>query len=178
MKLSLLERSLHRLAVLGVLTLLAGCVVYPQHSRYRLHRRTPSVSGSVALTLQEQQVIRTYVLDHDLSHDALQTVPQGNHLPAGLVKKAADNESLPPGWESKLAKGRVLPLELFNQCSTLPDELVMRLPAQPRGTVTVAIDGKILRLAQSTREILDIVEVLGGSVDTTVAADLNRGSQR
>jgi hypothetical protein len=172
MKASPFGRSLRGVAIVGVLTLLAGCIVYPQHSRHRFHQRPPAVSGSVALTLEERQVIRTYVLAHDDSGDPDQTVPRGTPLPAGLVRKVALDEALPAGWESKVVKGCVLPLDVFNQCCTLPDELVMHLPAPPSGTVTIAVDGKVLRLARATREILDVFEVIGSPVNTSVAVDL------
>jgi hypothetical protein len=41
----------------------------------------------------------------------------------------------------------------------LPQEVVVKLPAQPPGTILIAIGGKVARLLAATREILDVFEV-------------------
>ena len=38
-------------------------------------------------------------------------------------------------------------------------DLLGQLPPAPAGTIMVAIDGKIVRLAKATREILDVFDV-------------------
>jgi len=37
--------------------------------------------------------------------------------------------------------------------------LIVKLPPPPTGTIMVAIDGKIVRLAKATREILDVFDI-------------------
>jgi hypothetical protein len=36
---------------------------------------------------------------------------------------------------------------------------VVKLPPPPAGTITVAISGKVVRLAKATREILDVFDL-------------------
>jgi hypothetical protein len=76
-----------------------------------------------------------------------------------LQKKVARGESLPPGWEAKLRQGETMPPEVYAQCHPLPPEVVRQLPPSPPGTITVVIGGKVVRLIQATREILDVFEV-------------------
>ncbi len=85
---------------------------------------------------------------------------KGRGLPPGLAKKVARGGKLPPGWEGKLVVGQMLPVEIFQQCQPLPRELSVRLPVPPVGTVTVAIQGRVVRLIEATREILDVFELL------------------
>jgi hypothetical protein len=52
-----------------------------------------------------------------------------------------------------------MPVEVYQECHSLPRELVVKLPPAPRGTILLAVDGKVVRLMQATREILDVFEV-------------------
>jgi hypothetical protein len=80
-------------------------------------------------------------------------------LPPGLAKKVARGGDLPPGWQKKVARGEVLPDDIFKRASRLPEEILKRLPRQPDGTVLMAIDGKLFRLRESTKEILDVFDL-------------------
>lgn len=80
-------------------------------------------------------------------------------LPPGLKKKAARGKALPPGWQTKLSRGEVLDERVYRQCEPLPVELSRRLPPPPRGTITVRVEGKVIRLMEATREILDVFDV-------------------
>ncbi len=80
-------------------------------------------------------------------------------LPPGLQKKLERGGSLPPGWQAKLRRGEIMPLDVYGQCDRLPPDLIEQLPIPPPGTVLVAISGKVVRLLQATREILDVFEV-------------------
>lgn len=87
---------------------------------------------------------------------------EGKHprsLPPGLAKKAARGGRLPTGWEDTCARGRIMPVEVYQECRPLPPELTVRLPAPPVGTVTVAVGGKVVRLLEATREIFDVFDV-------------------
>jgi hypothetical protein len=53
-----------------------------------------------------------------------------------------------------------MPVKIFEQCSPLPTEIVVKLPTPPPGTILVAIDGKVVRLTRATLEILDVFDVL------------------
>ncbi len=87
---------------------------------------------------------------------------EGKHprgLPPGLAKKVARGGKLPPGWQDKCTPGEIMPAEVYRECRPLPPELVVKLPAGPLGTVTVAVEGRVVRLLEATREILDVFNV-------------------
>ncbi len=85
----------------------------------------------------------------------------GKHkpLPPGLQKKVARGGELPPGWQKKLARGEVLPAEVYGagQPISAADGQRWQLPADPKGTVTIDVDGEVVRVVQNTREIIDIL---------------------
>ncbi len=74
-------------------------------------------------------------------------------LPQGLQMKLERGGTLPPGWQRKLVRGEVLDESVYRQ-----SEIV--IPVDDRGLLTVRIEGKLIRLVEATREIIDIVEVL------------------
>ena len=119
---------------------------------------------NVTITTHERQVIRDYVVvysdndKHD-KHDKHGKNGKGKSLPPGLAKKVERGESLPPGWQRKLSKGEIMSAEVYRQCHPLPDDVVVRLPPPPAGTILVTIDGKVVRLARATLEILDVFDV-------------------
>lgn len=79
-------------------------------------------------------------------------------LPPGLKKKAAQG-NLPPGWQKKLKVGAVLPPDVLASADMLPPRLVAQLPAGPAGTITVHVDGQIIRVLEATRTIVDFFEL-------------------
>lgn len=85
----------------------------------------------------------------------------GKHkpLPPGLQKKVARGGELPPGWQKKLARGEVLPTSVYaaGQPISATDRQRWQLPADPAGTVTIDVDGEVVRVVQNTREIIDIL---------------------
>ncbi len=101
------------------------------------------------ITSAEQQAFHDYVFDYQQNRKV-------KTLPPGLAKKVARGEALPPGWQKKIARGEVLPLVIYQQVNPLPDVLLLRLPEQPVGTHLGVIDGRIVRLADATRTILDV----------------------
>ncbi len=101
------------------------------------------------LTSDERSTIQTYVRGFD----------NPKKLPPGLAKKVARGRGLPPGWQKKVTPGEIMPASVFERCQPLPPELVIKLPPSPVGTVTVAIGGKVARVLEATREILDVFDV-------------------
>ena len=81
-------------------------------------------------------------------------------LPPGLEKKVDRGGELPPGWQKKVARGEVLDAGIYAHSRPLPPELVKRLPPQPRGTIVVTIEGKVVRLLEATLTILDVFDLL------------------
>ena len=74
-------------------------------------------------------------------------------LPQGLQMKLDRGASLPPGWERKVARGEVLEESLFDK-----GEIV--IPVGPDGLLTVRIEGKLIKLVEATREIIEVVDLL------------------
>ena len=74
-------------------------------------------------------------------------------LPQGLQMKLDRGGSLPPGWERKLTRGETLEEKVYRQ-----SEIV--IPVDSDGLLTVRIEGKLIRLVEATREIIDIVDII------------------
>jgi hypothetical protein len=108
-------------------------------------------AAKITFTTQEQEIIRTYV--------KTEKAKNGKSLPPGLQKKLARGGQLPPGGQKKVVVGEILPVEVLTVASPLPRELVVKLPPLPVGTITVAVEGKIVRLMEKTRQILDVFEL-------------------
>lgn len=127
----------------------------PQHRTFP----KPEPWVDVSITVHERQVIQGYVAGHVIEekHPHKGKKPKG--LPPGLQKKLDRGGSLPPGWENKFRKGDIVPVEVYEQCHPLPNEVMVKLPPQPPGTVIVTIGGKVGRILAATREILDVFEV-------------------
>ncbi len=77
-------------------------------------------------------------------------------LPPGLRKKEARGKELPPGWRKKIARGQVLDRDLRGRCQELPRELRRELPRPARGTKFLRLEDKIIRVVESTFEIVDV----------------------
>lgn len=72
-------------------------------------------------------------------------------LPPGLQKKLARTGELPPGWEKKLTVGESLDPEVYNEADVV-------VPVDEHGMVTVEVEGRIVRLIQASREIVEILK--------------------
>ena len=71
-------------------------------------------------------------------------------LPPGLEKKVNRTGQLPPGWQKKLAVGERLDTLVYKNASIMD-------PVRNDGIVTVQIDGRVIRLIEATREIVEIL---------------------
>lgn len=72
-------------------------------------------------------------------------------LPPGLQKKAAHGEPLPPGWQKKLSKGEIMERRVYER-----SEIVV--PVDKKGLLTVRIEGKLVKLYEATREIVEVLD--------------------
>ena len=106
------------------------------------------------LTLSQWEKGRTCYL-----HAAVLKSASGKALPPGLAKKAARGGALPPGWQKKIARGEVLPPAVYAQAQPLPEVVIRKLPPPLAGTLLVTIDGKLVRLLEATRTIIDVFEL-------------------
>lgn len=119
-------------------------------------KTAPAAPSRPVISREERDIIVKYVSGFSATSSSRDAA-----LPPGLAKKAARGRELPPGWQKKLAVGQPLPEDVFKVALPLPRELVVKLPPSPAGTITVAVEGRIVRLLEKTREILDIMELSG-----------------
>jgi len=80
-------------------------------------------------------------------------------LPPGLAKKGTPGAKLPPGWQKKITRGEVIPQTVYAQAQPLPEVVIRKLPPPPAGTILVTLDGKLVRLVEATRTIVDVFEL-------------------
>lgn len=105
------------------------------------------------ITTKEREVLRQYYAPAP-EHPGKQ-----KPLPPGLQKKVARGGQLPPGWQKKMARGEVMPPDVYKHCERLPKEVLVKLPPQPSGTILVRVEGKIVRLAEATKTIIDVLDL-------------------
>jgi hypothetical protein len=125
--------------------------------------KTPKKIGddwlNVEITSSEQETIKRYFQKSPQTDLKGHKVTKPKKLPPGLQKKAARGEGLPPGWQKKIARGEVLDAEVCRHATHFPFELTKRLPPAPEGTVLVKVEGKVIRLCEATRTILDVFDI-------------------
>lgn len=80
-------------------------------------------------------------------------------LPRGLQKKVARGGELPPGWQKKLQRGEVLDQAVVSHGGPVSPQLKVKLPVGDKGSVDITLDGKVIRLNEKTRQILEVFEV-------------------
>jgi hypothetical protein len=150
---------MRKLLVLSAcLLIFAGCAYSKQTKKAS---REPTPSGvkigdewlNIEISDSEQETIRRYFYSHP------QKGKKHKSLPPGLQKKAARGKELPPGWQMKIARGEVLDAEVWQHAMYLPYELTKTLPPAPEGTVLIRVEGKVIRLYEATRIILDVFDV-------------------
>jgi hypothetical protein len=124
---------------------------------------SPAVSSpeqpwlQVEITPLEREIVQQHIVD--IREMQKKKPVSGKALPSGLAKKAARSGALPPEWQKKIARGEVLPPAVYAQAQPLPEVVIRKLPPPPAGTVLVTIDGKLVRLLEATRMILDVFEL-------------------
>jgi len=109
------------------------------------------------LTPLEKEIVKQHVVDIR-AVQSKKSAPD-KALPPGLAKKAARGDKLPPGWQKKIARGEVLPPTVYAQAQPLPEVIIRKLPPPPAGTILVTLDGKVVRLLEATRTIVDVLEL-------------------
>jgi len=73
-------------------------------------------------------------------------------LPPGLHKKAERGQPLPPGWQKKLSKGDILDDSIYARGRVV-------VPVGNDGSVTIEVEGTILKLHEKTRKIIEILKI-------------------
>ena len=109
------------------------------------------------ITPLEKEIVKQHLVDIRAAQS--KKSGPGKALPPGLAKKVARGEKLPPGWQKKIARGEVLPQTVYAQAQPLPEVVIRKLPPPPAGTILITLDGKVLRLLEATRTIVDVFEL-------------------
>src|SRR5688572_22579039 len=123
--------------------------------------KQPWVGRNVTISPSERHVIRAYVFDRVHASKG----GKFNGVPQGLARKVSWTNKLPYGWEKNWIQGEVLPAEIHELCQPLPHDIIVKLPPPPPGTVLLAVDGKILRVAYPTYQILDLFDVFSPAAE-------------
>lgn len=84
---------------------------------------------------------------------ALAKKDKEKRLPSGLEKKLERGKTLPPGWQKKMAVGEVLDREIYQQGKVVHED-------RKGAFITIAVEGKFIRLIKNTREIVEILDSL------------------
>jgi hypothetical protein len=108
------------------------------------------------ITPEEKKMIKKYL--KEVSAEKKNKVKKKS-LPPGLAKKLARGGTLPPGWQMKVARGEVMDYEVYNNASTLPEELLRKLSSIPEGTVLLQVGNKIVKVIEASRIIVDLFEL-------------------
>src|SRR5690349_20884882 len=128
-------KTIERMASLALLVVAgAGCVT-EEHAGYwppphpglpPSHRPLPPPHVVVVLTADERQIVERYVKSCEAEERQQKHGKRkgwkGRGLPPGLAKKVDQGRGLPPGWERGSVKGSVMPVEVYQQCHSLPSE--------------------------------------------------------
>ncbi len=117
-------------------------------------RMEPWLDGRLAISTLEREVIQDYVNRHNAAHGR-----KVKSLPPGLARKPVRQNQLPSGWESDCVRGETLPKPIIERFWPLPKDLAIKLPPTPKGTVTITLEGKIVRLWEETRQVVDVFEI-------------------
>jgi len=100
-----------------------------------------------------KNIITVIILLGLLSSPVFAKNEKEKQLPQGLQMKLDRGGSLPPGWERKLSRGETLEERIYRQSE-------IAIPVDSDGLLTVRIEGKLIRLVEATREIIDIVDLI------------------
>ena len=105
----------------------------------------------------EKEIVKQHLGD---IREAQSKKPMPNKaLPPVLAKKGAPTTKPPPGWQKKITRGEVVPQTVYAQARPLPEVVIRKLPPPPAGTILVTLDGKLVRLVEATRTIVDVFEL-------------------
>jgi len=124
----------------------------PQHAEQKHSHKNKKPEQERRFSNDEHELIQDYYYRH--RYDSGRTT-----LPKGLQKKYERTGELPPGWQMKVQRGEVLPIDIYRHGRDIPFELRERLPVGPVGSKIIELEGKIIRVMEGTRMILDVFDI-------------------
>lgn len=155
----------------SILTLCLALVLAPVYAKQERAPESRTVTQATAAPASKDPWLRFSINDEERRELRSWQRPQdlrctftstggGKALPKGQQKKQERTGEVSKGWQKKIARGETLPPEIVQQCRTsIPPELIRRLPPPPPGTILIGVDGKVVRLIEATREIIDVLDL-------------------
>lgn len=125
-------------------------------SRARLTRTLYAIVASILINLgsNTKMTLPTFISAVLAACLMLSTAPvlakNKNQLPPGLQKKLERGGELPPGWQKKWHKGDRLDDDIYARGTIV-------VPFGKDGSITVDIEGVLMRVHEHTHEIFDIL---------------------
>lgn len=65
----------------------------------------------------------------------------------------------PPGWYKRVSRGCVMPYDIYAYREPVPQYVLVQMPPQPPGVVHIMVGGKVIRLMEATRTIMDVFDI-------------------
>lgn len=65
----------------------------------------------------------------------------------------------PPGWYTRVRPGYVMPPDIYVYREPVPQYIMVNMPPQPPGVIHIMIGGKVIRLMEATRTIMDVFDM-------------------
>ena len=84
---------------------------------------------------------------------------KGKNIPFGLQKKLEPGGQLPPGWETKVARGEVLDDDILRQSERIPQELIRQLPELRDGEAVRRVGNKVVRVLEGDGTVIDVIDL-------------------
>lgn len=114
----------------------------------------------VAITPEEREAVRDWLLHAAAPASmSVRATASSTQAPDWLVAHSGPAAPPPPPDAARLARGERLPVTVYRQGEPLPAELLSRLPPQPRATMLLRFDRRLVRVFRPTRLVLDAVEL-------------------
>jgi len=65
----------------------------------------------------------------------------------------------PQGWYTRVKRGYVIPSDIYEYREPVPQRVLVTMQPQPPGVVHIMIGGKVIRLVEATRTIMDVFDM-------------------
>lgn len=124
----------------------------PQHAQQKQAHNDNKPEREPRFSSHEHDLIQDYYYRH--RYDSGRST-----LPKGLQKKYERTGELPPGWQKKVQRGEILPIDIYRRGHEIPYDLRRELPIGPVGSKIIELEGKIIRVMEGTRMILDVFDI-------------------
>ncbi len=134
--------------------------IEPQVEKEKSIKKLLNYWINVKIITPEKEEIKRYYKYYQQNNLKVVKGKKKKVLPPGLKNKLARGGNLPPGWQKKIIRGEVIDADIYKYAVHVPYDLIKSLPPQPKGTVLIKVEGKIVRLLEATGTILDVFDLI------------------